>query len=54
VVLLVKSAGNTLLSKPYEQDLAAQIETPHRKITAILDPHQAGIDPIVYLDKKAA
>jgi hypothetical protein len=34
--------------------LAAQIETPHRKITAILDPHQADIDPTVYLDKKVA
>jgi putative nucleotidyltransferase with HDIG domain len=54
VVLLIKSSGNTLLSKPYEQDLAAQIETPHRKITAILDPQQSGIDPTDYLDKKAA
>jgi HD-GYP domain-containing protein (c-di-GMP phosphodiesterase class II) len=54
VVLLVKSAGNTLLSKPYERDLAAQIETPRRKITAILDSHQAGIDSTVYLDKKVA
>jgi hypothetical protein len=54
VVLLVKSGGNTLLSKPYEQDLTAQIETPHRKITTILDPHQAGIDPTVYFDKKVA
>jgi putative nucleotidyltransferase with HDIG domain len=54
VVLLVKSAGNTLLSKPYEQDLAAQIETPHRKITAILDPQHSGIEPTDYLDKKAA
>lgn len=54
VVLLVKSAGNTLFSKPSEQDLAAQIETPHRKITAILDPQQSGIDPTDYLDKKVA
>ena len=54
VVLLVKSAGNTLFSKPSEQDLAAQIETPHRKIMAILDPQQSGIDPTDYLDKKAA
>ncbi|HMS83468.1 MAG TPA: HD-GYP domain-containing protein [Nitrospira sp.] len=54
VVLLVKTAGNTFLSNPRELDLVAQIETPHRKITAILDPKQAGIDPIDYLDKKAA
>jgi HD-GYP domain-containing protein (c-di-GMP phosphodiesterase class II) len=54
VVLLVKSAGNTVLSNPRELDLVAQIETPHRKITAILDPKQAGIDPTDYLDKKAA
>lgn len=54
VVLLVKTAGNTLLSNPREIDLVAQIETPHRKITAILDPKQAGIDPTDYLDKKAA
>jgi hypothetical protein len=54
MVLLVKSAGNTLLSKPYEQNLAAQIETPRRKITSILDPQQSGIDPTDYLDKKVA
>ncbi len=54
VVLLVKSAGNSLLSNPREMDLVAQIETPYRKITAILDPTQAGIDPTDYLDKKAA
>jgi putative nucleotidyltransferase with HDIG domain len=54
VVFLVKSAGNTILSNPRELDLVAQIETPHRKITSILDPKQAGIDPTDYLDKKAA
>lgn len=54
VVLLVKSAGNSLLSNPREMDLVAQLETPHRKITAILDPKQAGVDPTDYLDKKAA
>jgi hypothetical protein len=43
---------NTLLSSPHKQDLSAQLETPHRTITAILDPHQAGIDPTLYLDKK--
>lgn len=54
VVLLVKSAGNSLISNPQELDLVAQLETPHRKITAILDPKQVGIDPIIYLDKKVA
>ncbi len=54
VVLLVKSAGNTLLSSPHERDLSRQTETPHWNITTILAPHQAGIDPTLYLDKKAA
>ena len=54
VVLLVKSAGNTVLSHPKELDLAAQLEKPHRQIAAILEPKQAGIDPTDYLDKKAA
>lgn len=53
-VLIIKSAGNTLLSNPRELDLATQIETPHRTIAAILDPKQAGIDPPLYLDRKAA
>ena len=54
VVFLVKSAGNTLLSMPHEQDLSAQTKMPPRTITAILDPYQAGIDATLYLDKKAA
>lgn len=54
VVLLVKSAGNTLLSHPNEQDLSQQADTPNRNITAVLAPQQAGLDPALYLDKKAA
>jgi putative nucleotidyltransferase with HDIG domain len=54
VVLFVKSAGNTLLSHPQEEDLSQQTKTPHRSIKAVLHPHQTGIDPTVYLDKKAA
>jgi putative nucleotidyltransferase with HDIG domain len=54
VVLLVKSAGNTLLSQPKEQDLSQQNATPPRNITSVLHPHQTGIDPADYLDKKAA
>ncbi|NOU08706.1 MAG: hypothetical protein HOO98_01610, partial [Nitrospira sp.] len=49
-----KSAGNTLLSQPIEHDLSEQTETPHRSITTVLSPQQAGIDPTLYLDKKAA
>lgn len=54
VLLLVKSAGNTVLSHPQEVDLVAQLENPQRRVTAILEPKQASIDPTVYLDKKAA
>jgi uncharacterized protein YkvS len=54
VVLLVKSVGNTLLSNPNEKDLAKQEKTPHRSVRAILHPQQTGIDPTLYLDKKAA
>jgi putative nucleotidyltransferase with HDIG domain len=54
IVLLVRSAGNTLLSKPKEQDLSLQAETSPRNIMAVLPPQQAGIDPALYLDKKAA
>lgn len=54
VVLLVKSAGNTLLSHPNEQDLSQRDKTPVRKVKAVLHPHQAGINPAHYLDQKAA
>ncbi|MBX3351186.1 MAG: HD-GYP domain-containing protein [Nitrospira sp.] len=54
VVLLVKSAANTLLSHPKELDLVAQLEKPHRSIATVLDAKQVGIDPTDYLDQKAA
>lgn len=54
VVLLVKSTGNTLLSQPKEQDLSQRDKAPLRNVKAVLHPHQAGIDPANYLDKKAA
>jgi hypothetical protein len=54
VVLLVKSAGNTLLSQPQEQDLSQQDTTTRRNVKSVLHPHQTGIDPANYLDKKAA
>jgi putative nucleotidyltransferase with HDIG domain len=54
VVLLVRSAGNTLLSKPEEHDLSQRDKTSLQNVKAVLHPHQAGIDPANYLDKKAA
>jgi len=54
VVLLVKSAGNTILSHPHEQDLAQHTKTPGKTIKAVLAPQQAGVDPALYLDKQAA
>ena len=45
VVLLVKSAGNTLLLKLHQQDLSEQTKTPRRSITTVLAPQQAGLDP---------
>lgn len=53
VVVIVKGAGNTLLLRPQEYDLSLQ-ETPHQTVTAILAPHQTGLDPANYLDKQAA
>jgi putative nucleotidyltransferase with HDIG domain len=54
VVLLVRSAGNTLLSKPEERDLSQRDKTSLQNVNAVLHPHQAGIDPANYLDKKTA
>ena len=54
VVLLVKSAGNSLLSQPKEQDLSQRDKAPLQNVKAVLHPHHAGIDPAHYLDKKAA
>lgn len=54
VVLLVKSAGNTLLSQPTEHDLSQPERTPVRSVKAVLHPQQTGLDPVTYLDKKAA
>lgn len=54
VVLLVKSAGNTLLSQPTEHDLSQPGKQPRQHVRTVLHPQQAGIDPANYLDKKAA
>ncbi|MGE0469299.1 MAG: HD-GYP domain-containing protein [Nitrospira sp.] len=53
MVVIVKGVGNTLLLRPQEYDLSLQ-ETPHQTVTAILTPHQTGLDPANYLDKQAA
>lgn len=54
VLLLVKSAGNTLLSNPTEHDLSQPGKQQHQHVKAVLHPHQVGIDPANYLDKKEA
>ncbi|WP_173047012.1 HD-GYP domain-containing protein [Nitrospira sp. KM1] len=53
-VLVVKSAGNTLLSTPEVTDLSQQLHKPRRTIHAALDPHIVGVNPAVYLDQEAA
>lgn len=51
-IIIVKSAGNTLLPKPEELNLSSQVRKPHRSIRAVLDPSAAGVNPSVYLDKE--
>lgn len=53
VVIVVKSAGNALLSKPEEVDLTQQIRTPHRCISLVKDPLSSGLNPSLYLDKES-
>lgn len=52
VVVVVKSAGNVLVSCPEEYDLLHQTQTPHRNIVTAKDPLSSGINPCVYLDKE--
>lgn len=54
VVLIVKSAGNTIRSNPEDVDLSQQTASPRRSIAAVKDPHSSGINPILYLDKESA
>jgi hypothetical protein len=54
VALLVKNAGNALLSHPQEENLSQQERKSQRSITGVLAPHQTGINPALYLDKKTA
>ncbi len=53
VVILVKGPGNTLLSRPTEQDLRHQSQAPHRSISTVEDPLSTGLNPSVYLDKES-
>ncbi len=51
-VIVVKNAGNTLVSHPETLDLA-QLEGPARRsIVAVTDPVSTGINPTVYLDQE--
>jgi hypothetical protein len=54
LVLIVKSAGNTVRSSPEAVDLSQQTVSPRRSIAAVKDPCSSGIDPILYLNKEAA
>ena len=51
-VVIVKSAGNVLLSSPRECDLREQTESPARSIVTVKDPQDSGINPSLYLDKE--
>lgn len=52
LVVIVKSEGNVLLSKPTECDLRQRDESRLRIISAVKDPHTTGINPSLYLDKE--
>ncbi|MBH0188901.1 MAG: HD-GYP domain-containing protein [Nitrospira sp.] len=54
VVLIVKSAGNTVRSSPEEVDLSQQTVARRRRIAAVKDPGSSGVNPILYLNKEAA
>lgn len=51
-IVIVKSAGNVLLSKPIECDLREETRISGRTIRAVKGPHDVGIDPAVYLDEE--
>ncbi|MDH5641025.1 MAG: HD-GYP domain-containing protein, partial [Nitrospira sp.] len=52
VVVIVKSAGNTLLTHPQDCDLRQQAGLPHRAIVTVKDPYASGINPSMYLDEE--
>ena len=53
VVIVIKSAGNVLLSHPEEHDLMHQTQTPRRTIATVKDPQSSGLNPSIYLDKES-
>ena len=52
VIMIVKGAGNTLLSHPETVDLAQPERGFHRSICAVTDPVLTGITPSTYLDQE--
>jgi putative nucleotidyltransferase with HDIG domain len=52
VIIIVKSAGNTLLASPEDQDLMQQTGRSTRQIVAVKDPLSTGLHPSLYLDKE--
>jgi putative nucleotidyltransferase with HDIG domain len=51
-VIVVKSAGSTLVSHPETVDLAQTQGPTRRAIVAVTDPVSTGINPTVYLDQE--
>lgn len=51
-ILVVKGAGNTLLSHPERVDLAQPDGSSRRSIVAVTDPASTGITPTTYLDQE--
>ncbi|MEK7335866.1 MAG: HD-GYP domain-containing protein [Nitrospirota bacterium] len=52
VVIVVKSAGNTMVAHPETVDLAQTEGATRRSIAAVTDPVSTGINPTVYLDQE--
>ncbi|MDP1757906.1 MAG: HD-GYP domain-containing protein, partial [Pseudohongiella sp.] len=53
-IMVVKSAGNTILSHPETVDLTRTQGATQRTIAAVTDPVSTGINPTVYLDQEPA
>lgn len=54
VILVVKGAGNTILSQPETADLSLHEARVRRSIVAVTDPVNTGINPALYLDQEPA
>lgn len=53
-IIVVKSAGNAVLSHPEKADLAQSEHSTRRMIVAVTDPQSTGITPTTYLDQEPA